>query len=534
MVYNFAVNPTATPQTEVIPGRENEMTKGKSGAVAFKVDDWTYLRRCLLLGTADGSYYAGKQELSQRLIRVIKSAVAADPGRVADEILYASDGHAVNNHAPILALVLLSCGDSPDAKKAFRRIFQKVVRTGSHFHEWISYTKSMRGIGRVIREEAINWLTREDVGWLSYQMLKYQQRYGFSFNDELRLFKPKPPTGIHQRLFGHVTGKLEWAGDNPGDFTNDNPMSRWHWYIWLKRNPEQGERAVREGALTHEMVAPIAKMDRNVWQALFESMPIGAMLRNLGSLTNLGVLRADEPGNLSRVAEVLEDPARIKKGRIHPIDALRALKVYQAGGKLGKSRKVWEPVPRICDILERCLGLSFDALEPTGKVFLHAVDVSGSMSCTPNEYGLTCAEIAATLALACAKTEDNYVIRGFSTEFIDLRITAQDSFSTALHKTSVRNFGSTDAAVAYEWAIQEKFKADVFCFWTDSESWAGRCHPSQALAKYRQKVNPEAKAIYTTLQVNDISLVDRKDSLSFDFGGFDPSLPKYIQTIANE
>ena len=46
-------------------------------------------------------------------------------------------------------------------------------------------------------------------------------------------------------------------------------------------------------------------------------------------------------------------------------------------GSIGRSSKTWTPIPRIVDILESALELSFDAIEPTGKVFMHAVDISG-------------------------------------------------------------------------------------------------------------------------------------------------------------
>ena len=172
-------------------------------------------------------------------------------------------------------------------------------------------------------------------------------------------------------------------------------------------------------------------------------------------------------------------------------------------------------------------------VEPTGKVFMHAGDVSGSMSCsTVSSVGLTCCEIATTMALVTAKAEKNYMIRGFATDFRDLGITAKDSFRSAISKASNQNFGGTDASVAYDWMIQNKFKADVICFWTDSESWAGRSHPSQALARYREKVNPNAKAVYVTLAPYRITLVDPKDELSWDIGGFDPGAPRLIQMLA--
>lgn len=135
MKYNFFISQNKTPQNQPLPGRKAEMTQGRSGGWMFKADIWQILRRCLLIGTANGAYYAGKHELTQEFVDTIQLAIEADPYRVADEIIYASDGRSINNSAPILALVLLSIGETPEAKLAFTEIFPQVVRTGSHFYE---------------------------------------------------------------------------------------------------------------------------------------------------------------------------------------------------------------------------------------------------------------------------------------------------------------------------------------------------------------------------------------------------------------
>ena len=507
------------------------MIQGRSGSYLFKADTWSVLRRCLLIGTAQGSYYAGKHELTDEFVGVLSNAIALNPDRVAQEIVYASDGRSLNNSAPLFALVLLSMGEAPEAKRAFQNIFPQVVRTGSHFYEWLSYTKSMRGFGKIVREAGTSWLSNADVKALAYQLLKYQQRQGFSHRDALRLFHVKPPTEDHNQLFQWVT--QGW--DSLPQEIPSNTMAQIWWYEWLKRHPEKSHEAIAKGRLTHEMAAPVGKMDQQAWQLLFKEMPIGALLRNLGSLTELGVLSdANCRKNLEHVQSILNNRNHLRKGRIHPIDILKALKTYQSGGKLGRSQKTWQPSTRILSILERALELSFDVLPSTGKVFLHAIDVSGSMSYqSVSSIGLTCCEIATTMALATAKAEKNYVIRGFATNFRDLNITAQDSFSEAIAKASNQNFGGTDASVAYDWAIRKKFKVDVFCFWTDSESWAGNKHPSQALAEYRRRVNPQAKAVYVTLVPYNISLVDPKDSMSWDIAGFDPGTPRLIQMVAS-
>ena len=421
-------------------------------------------------------------------------------------------------------------GNSSEAKQTFIEIFPQVVRTASHFYEWLSYTKSMRGFGKVIKQVGTAWLSREDVSGLAYQLLKYQQRHGFSNRDALRLFHVKPVSEEHDRLYNWVVNG--WS-ELPEQIPTDATKQIW-WYEWLKRHPEQTHLAIAEGKLTHEMAAPVGNMDRQAWQLLFETMPLGAMLRNLGSLTNLEVLRVDTISNLDRVEAVLNNQNYLRKARIHPIDVLKALKTYASGGKIGRSKKTWTPIPRIINILEKAVELSFAVVEPTNKVFLHALDISGSMSYgVVDSVGLSCCEIATTMALVTAKAEKNYVIRGFSTEFIDLHITSHDSFGSALKKASNQNFGSTDASVAYNWAIKDKFKADIICFWTDNESWAGRKHPSQALQEYRRKVNPNAKAVYVTLAPSKITLVDPQDNDSWDLAGFDPGTPRLIQMLAN-
>jgi 60 kDa SS-A/Ro ribonucleoprotein len=529
MSYSFYTQKKATPQSQPVQGREEEMVRMKSGGYSFSIDVWTHLRRCLIMGTSSGSYYVGRRELTQEFINVLNEAIGLDPTRVGDEILYASSGKSINNSAPILAMVLLSMSEDRRAKKVFKSLFHEVIRTASHFYEWLSYTKSMRGMGRVVQEVAIQWLSTPDTKWLAYQLLKYQQRHGFCNRDVLRLFHVRPSTEEHNELFSWV---VKGWNELPAGPSSEVMKQIW-WWEYLKRNPAETVKAITVGGLTHEMAAPIGRMDREAWQALFEGMPIGALLRNLASLTEIGVLGVGKKVNLDRVEEVLNNKEYLRKGRIHPIDVLKALKTYQSGGSIGMSKKTWSVVPRVVDILEKGLELSFDVLEPTGLTYFHAIDISGSMGSTVNGgLNLKCSEVAAAMCLATVKAEKNYFVGGFSNSFIDLEVTKGDTFISTLRKVSSRTFGPTDASSAYSYAIKHGIVADVFCFWTDSESWAGKQHPHEALAGYREKLNPNAKAVYTSLVSNSYSLADVKDKGSFNLEGFNPSVPSLIQMIA--
>lgn len=105
MNYRFFSNKNKTPQNKPIPERKSEMIQGRSGGYMFEAGIWQTLRRCLLIGTAQSTYYANKRELTDDFIDTIKEAIASDPKKVASEIVDASDGRSINNSAPILAKV---------------------------------------------------------------------------------------------------------------------------------------------------------------------------------------------------------------------------------------------------------------------------------------------------------------------------------------------------------------------------------------------------------------------------------------------
>lgn len=103
MNYRFFSNrDQTTPQSQPLPGRETEMIQGRSGGWMFDAGMAQMLRRCLLIGTAQSTYYANKTELTEDFINVVTEVVAENPQLVAEEIVYASDGRSINNSAPIL------------------------------------------------------------------------------------------------------------------------------------------------------------------------------------------------------------------------------------------------------------------------------------------------------------------------------------------------------------------------------------------------------------------------------------------------
>lgn len=98
-----------TRQSESIPG--TTQVPNSAGGFAWAVDDWTRLRRFLILGSEGGSYYAREQALARGNAVAVARAVAADGPRAVREIVAISrEGRAPKNDPAIFALALPRCG----------------------------------------------------------------------------------------------------------------------------------------------------------------------------------------------------------------------------------------------------------------------------------------------------------------------------------------------------------------------------------------------------------------------------------------
>jgi 60 kDa SS-A/Ro ribonucleoprotein len=240
-------------------------------------------------------------------------------------------------------------------------------------------------------------------------------------------------------------------------------------------------------------------------------MPMTALIRNLATLTRVGLL---VPGSdaLVQVLAQLGHAERLRAARIHPIAVLAALKTYAQGkGERGKS--TWEPVPQVADALDAAFYASFQNVEPTGKRWLLALDVSGSMSMgtVAGVPGLTPRVASAAMALITAATEQHHTFLGFAHELIPLAISPRQRLDDVVRAVSDIPFGGTDCALPMVWAMKHKAKVDVFVVYTDSETWFGQIHPMQALSQYRAKMGIRAKLIVVGMTSNGFSIADPDD-----------------------
>ena len=519
-----------TPQNEPIPGRN--MTQNDAGGYVFALDKWGRLERFLILGTEGGTYYVGEKKLSKDNALNVLECIKEDGGRVVRRVVEVSDGGkaAKNDYALFVLALVTTYGDEAARKDAYASL-PKVARIGSHLFLFLNYVESMRGWSRGLRTAVGKWYTDKEPKDLAYQLTKYRQRYGFSHRDALRLAHPKAPTPDHDALFRYATtGNYEEVGQDAETWAYMTALAS-----LAGSNEKNAAALIAENRLPREVVPTEMLNNPVVWTALLgedgRRMPMTALIRNLGNLTKLGVLK---PMNgLSRaVAERLTDGEALKRARIHPIAVFAAYLTYRSGSGYRGSGE-WVPVAEIVDALERAFYLSFENVEPTNKRVIYAVDVSGSM--TGSYYGGTVAGVpglspaigAGALALMCAATERSYAVWGFDHNLYSLPITKSSSLNDAIAAAS-RHGGATDASLPFRGALQQGIEVDAFVLLTDSETWYGDRHPVQALVEYRRQSGIASKLVVVGMTATGSTLGDPQDGGVLDVVGFSTDTPRLI------
>ncbi|XP_069793930.1 RNA-binding protein RO60 isoform X7 [Narcine bancroftii] len=260
-------------------------------------------------------------------------------------------------------------------------------------------------------------------------------------------------------------------------------------------------------------------------------MPIIAILKNLGKMTTDSILkpRSEE---VAMLCERLKNEDVFKKARIHPFHILVALEMYKMGkGNRGKLK--WIPNPEILVALNQAFYKAFKNIEPTGKHFVLALDVSSSMCAQVRGCRALCAYcVAAVMSMVVTKTETNSTIVAFSDEIIPLHISSEMALDEVLAAMHAVPFGSIDCALPMLWAIKTKTAADVFIIFTDNETNYGNIHPVEALREYRKKMGIPAKLIVCGLGSNGFTIADPDDRGMMDICGFDTGALEVIRNFA--
>ena len=546
--YAKHVNTRETPQTEKASPKQK---KNNAEGYSFTLDSWGRLDRWLILGAEGGTYYASERKLTQSNAETVSKCVHEDGLRTVRRIVeLSSSGRAPKNDPAIFALAIAASAEKQSTREAALAAISQVCRTGTHLFQFVQSVRNFRGWGRGLRKAVSKWYTNRSIDSLGYQVVKYQQREGMSHRDVLRLAggEMSATTPAQQAVFRWIVAGIEGmgkrevvrkggkSGSYPALDLSLLPRSIEGWEKMKKASSaKEAAKLIREYNLTHEMVLSSFKNDPLVWEALLDEMPITALIRNLGKLSSLGLLKPFSTA-LKSVEEKLSSKEILQKGRVHPVVLLNALGVYNSGHGV-KGSLSWEPVAQVSDALEAGFYESFGTVTPSGKNTLIALDVSGSMT-WGNIAGLptlTPRTGSAAMAMVTARTERQHHIMGFSNSLVPIKgVSARSRLDDVVRAISAIPMGGTDCSLPMTYALKNKLPVEHFVVYTDNETWAGAIHPHQALRKFRDTMGINAKLTVVGMTATEFTIADPSDRGMLDVVGFDSNAPAIISDFAKE
>ncbi|MGN9844183.1 TROVE domain-containing protein [Nonomuraea sp. H19] len=539
------VSAIATPQTQRLPGRTDQVENAAGGYV-FAKDLWQRVEDFLVLGTTGGTYYVTEQNLTADNAGMLFQAIAEDGPRVVrllTDLSTARPPRAPKQRPALFALAAAYANGDAPTRQAAKLALPKVARTTDHLAQFFGYYKNLGGkptargtapvIGRSLRTALASWFLSDTADSVAFRVCKARQRKtpqgeAFDLRDVLRMAHPKADGPERARLFGWI------AGNVPDEEVRDvlESVDR---FLTAKAvtTAEEAVRVVTERRVPWEFLPDAMLREPSVWEALIDTVGMTALIRNLSRMTRIGALRPMSDATRRAVAR-LTDRGALLRARIHPMDAFLALRVYGSGRAQPNARaavQTWTPIPAILDALEETYELSFGTVEPSGRRLLVAVDSSGSMSWGGVMVGGSSIgspyEVGCALAVMLARIEKGNV------HVIDVDTSVHAS--KVAPRTNLREIkswrpsgGGTDLSLPFRWAREQRMAVDGIVVFTDNETWAGRAHPSQELDAYRRTVACDARVVVAAMTAAGYSVGDPADVGVLNVAGLDASLPLIV------
>ncbi|XP_034312760.2 RNA-binding protein RO60 [Magallana gigas] len=426
-----------------------DQTRNNAEGYVNRTPDETRFHRFLCLGSESGTFFIDQRELKKENAKCILRLISQGNGRnVVDTIREFSLQNRACKVNPILFALALCCRcDDLATKEAAYKALSDVCRIPTHLFQFIKYCQKVnpenKGWGRAHRKGVSMWYHnyKNKIGGiplLAYHMTKYKSRFGFTHKDVFRLCHIKtsydalgylvnyfcPKEGQRDRE-NNWQSQLELARREEGFEQSElrKVIDRLQLYDDAKNCDDEkimSEMILRYNPdLAREHVPSRLLNSAKVWKALIRRMPTTALIRNLGKISSLGLLGSNTSTNTNSfeeglVVDKLKSAQLRKSARIHPFTLLVALKAYSKG-QCESGRLNWQVNPNISNALQEAFYLSFDYVATTGKRYLLAIDVSGSMNAhvmgTPI---ITARDAAAAMAMLTVRTEQNCDVVAFS------------------------------------------------------------------------------------------------------------------------
>jgi 60 kDa SS-A/Ro ribonucleoprotein len=415
------------------------------------------------------------------------------------------------------------------------------------------------GWGRAHRKAVCDWYrsygeTEEKLKLLALHITKYSKRHGWKHKNVIRLSHLK--VGEENPVLKYlviVAVKGKKFADSTEFLRNLQQQDAYsssclkkivdHLTAIETAKKTTDDSEIRMLILKHRLVREHVPSrflnNRNVWLALARHMPMTALIRNLGKMSNLKFFNQEASSEEMSfeehlVLEKLKDRELILKEKIHPFTYMMAIQQYKKG-KNGSEKLQWPVFQQICSTLEEGLYASISNVKPTGKRFLLAIDIGrSSAERVTGARSLRPIDVAAFMLTLTVRTENCNAIVFSDKIASELPCLSEDSMETISGKimgliADSKPGSTSDCNLPFKYAMEKNQIYDVIVIYTDSNASLGHLHPSQALQCYRDAFKkPDMKLVVCNLTCSDVSIGDKKDYFTMTICGFDSHVPQAI------
>jgi 60 kDa SS-A/Ro ribonucleoprotein len=547
------------------------------GVEAASAEDWARLDRFLTLGAESGAYRVASSGFEPEAVESTATArcIRQDAARVVRRVVETMEaGQGATAGAGIRVLAWVTALGNDEGRSAACAGVPQVCRTAADLFLFAECVTALRGWGRGLRRAVGNWYRARFADDLAYQVVKCPRRSGWSHRDLLRLAHPTPATREQAAVFRWILGGSDSLGrrtvvrEVPG--LKSDPASEGVVDVGegfprtfravtypgvgelprLLRGLEEAKRAssaaevvrlIAEHNLPREAVPANWLGDLSVWEALLHRMPLGTMIRDLGRLTAVSLVKSGSEAAWW-IETRLRDPGVLRASGLHPLAFLLARRAYEQGqADSGKVR--WAAVPAVVRALDDAFYAAFRNVRPTGRSLLVSLDLSESTrtSFLPGTM-VTVREAAAAMALVAVSTETSCLVVGLGISMKDrlaglpvgapgltlLEIHPGMRLDEVLERLDSMPPGVPDCALPIDWAMRHRFPVDAFVTYTDGEVWARDVPPTEALKHYRAESGLAAKSVVVGLAGSEFQLASETDPGTLDVLGFDGETPGVI------
>lgn len=454
----------------------------------------------LLTNTISQIFYSSENIMRVEAIEMHRFAADEDPEFMARALVYARN-EGFMRLQPIIGLAVLSLV-SP---RLFKLIFDKVILIIPDLAEFTLVLGSLgRGQGgRAVKCAAAKKLASID----EYAAIKYAgDGRGYSLRDLMRVYHPKPRDEKSADLLKYISGKIDWdqtAPDALPQVRAIEALKKLNSQDFIDKSPEAAA-IIREHRLPHNVVTGIlGKIDRTVWAALMEDMPLFALVRHLATLESNGVIASAEPDE--RIIKRLTDGPAIHRAKILPF----------------RFSQAWQQVETtwLRKALEEAVDLSVDCLPDIKGRTAVLLDVSGSME----GRFLMAGGVLALSAYRKAGNDGNFFLFDTNVEHFEIR----EGESIISAASRIKCGGGTDTGVALRHMTDENIFADNIVIVTDEQQNTGSPFYRE-LRRYRKKVNEDARAFVVDVAPYGGAMVPTEDEKTFYCFGWSDNIISFI------